>query len=98
LSPSVLVAAVLTWKLAVDGQMRMIVPVWMMCYGTGIYAAGLFSVRLPRLLGLTFIVLGAVGLLFFAEYGLVLAAVSFGLLHVLFGVVIRNRSTEGDTT
>ena len=31
-----------------------IAPVWMMCYGTGVYAAGLFSVRLPRLLGLAF--------------------------------------------
>ena len=29
---------------------RYIAPIWMMCYGTGVYAAGLFSVRLPRLL------------------------------------------------
>ena len=62
LSPSVIVAMVLTLKLLLDGHIRYIAPIWMMCYGTGVYAAGLFSLRLPRLLGLAFITTGAVGL------------------------------------
>ena len=90
-----MVAVVLTAKFLVDCQMQYITPVWMMCYGTGVYAAGLFSVRLPRLLGLAFIGLGAVGLLHFQEYGVVLGAASFGLLHVAFGLVVLARSRRG---
>ena len=98
LSPSLIVAAVLTVQFLMDGWMQYIAPVWMMCYGTGLYAAGLFSVRLPRLLGLAFIVMGAAGLLWFAEYGIVLTAASFGLLHLVFGAVILVRSRRGNET
>jgi hypothetical protein len=88
LSPSLIVAVVLSLKFLLEHEPRYIVPAWIMCYGTGLYAAGLFSVRLPRLLGLAFIVTGAVGLLWFAEYGVVLAALSFGFLHLAFGTAI----------
>jgi hypothetical protein len=90
LSPSLLVAVVITLRILVAeyNMLHYIAPVWMMCYGTGVYAAGLFSVRLPRLLGLAFIAMGAVGLMFFAEAALVLVALSFGLLHLAFGVAI----------
>jgi len=98
LSPSVIVAVVLTWQLASDGYLGYVVPVWMMCYGTGVYAAGLFSVRLPRVLGLAFIIAGAAGLLFFADYGVLLAGLSFGVLHIVFGLVIHLRSSGSDTT
>ena len=94
LSPSVFIAAVLTLKLLLEGHMHYVVPVWMMCYGAGVYAAGLFSVRLPRLLGLAFIVMGAAGLLLCPEYALALAALSFGLLHVLFGLAVQARSRQ----
>ncbi|MBS3764072.1 MAG: hypothetical protein KGZ25_12305 [Planctomycetes bacterium] len=94
LTPSVFVAAVLTLEFLWRGQMTYIAPVWMMCYGSGVYAAGLFSVRLPRLLGITFIVLGAVSLLFFPDFGIITAAVSFGLLHIIFGLIVINRSRE----
>ena len=46
-------------------EIQYIVPVWMMLYGTGVYTAGLFSIRPPRILGLTFIALGVVALLCF---------------------------------
>ena len=100
LTPSVFVAVVITLKLMVDahGHVHYVVPVWMMCYGTGVYTAGLFSVRLPRLLGIAFIALGAVGLTIFPEYGLVLAALSFGLLHIAFGVIVLTRTRMGATS
>ncbi|NQT19049.1 MAG: hypothetical protein HQ592_05040 [Planctomycetes bacterium] len=94
LTPSVAVAAVLTAKFLLDCTIVYIVPVWMMCYGTGVYAAGLFSVRLPRLIGLAFIIMGAAGLVFFPDKGLILAALSFGLLHIIFGLVILQRSRQ----
>jgi hypothetical protein len=93
---SVVVAMVLTVKFLIPleprpEEIRYIVPVWMMLYGTGVYTAGLFSVRSPRILGLTFLALGVVALLFFPEYGVVSAAVSFGLLHIVFGLYILQK-------
>jgi hypothetical protein len=98
LTPNIFIAIVLTIQLFMDADsetagrfVRYIAPIWMMCYGTGVYAAGLFSVRLPRLLGISFIIMGAAGLLFFAKYGLLLVALSFGLLHIIFGMAVLGR-------
>ena len=97
LTPSVVVAMVLTFKFLIPleprpEEIQYIVPVWMMLYGTGVYTAGLFSIRPPRILGLTFLGMGVVALLVFPGYGVVSAALSFGLLHIVFGVyVLRNQ-------
>ncbi|MEN6451225.1 MAG: hypothetical protein ABFC96_12100 [Thermoguttaceae bacterium] len=104
LTPSVIVAMVLTLKFLISNppgslpkadEIQYIVPIWMMLYGTGVYTAGLFSIRPPRVLGLTFLGLGAVALLFFLPYGVISAAMSFGLLHILFGlyVILKQRQT-----
>ena len=98
LTPSVFVAVVLTVKVLLDGHLQYVAPAWIMCYGTGVYSAGLFSVRLPRLLGMAFIAIGTIGLLLFPDYGVVLVAVSFGLLHVVFGAVVLRRTRLSDQT
>ncbi len=101
MTPSVVVAAVLTVKFLIPDEPRpeeiqYIVPVWMMLYGTGVYTAGLFSRRPPRVLGLTFLTLGVVALFGLPGYGVVWAALSFGLLHVLFGLyIIRKQRQDG---
>jgi len=92
LSPSVLVAVVLTVKFLLDLQIQYIAPVWMMCYGTGVYAAGLFSVRLPRLLGLAFVVAGTATVLYLENLDILMTALSFGLLHIVFGVEVLRRA------
>jgi hypothetical protein len=116
LTPSVVVAMVLTVKflLPVDPrvwdaiwtfrfdvpiepkaeEIRYIVPVWMMLYGTGVYTAGLFSIRPPRVLGLTFLGMGVVALLCFPQYGVVWAALSFGLLHIVFGLYVLHKQRQ----
>lgn len=99
LTPSVVVAMVLTFKFLIPvepkaEEIRYIVPVWMMLYGTGVYTAGLFSVRAPRILGLTFLGLGVLALLCFPEYGVVSAALSFGLLHIVFGFYVLQRQRQ----
>jgi len=116
LTPSVIVAMVLTvkfllpfdpkvwdmiWTLNFDvplvpkaEEIQYIVPVWMMLYGTGIYTAGLFSIRAPRTLGLTFLGLGIIALLCFPGYGVIAAALSFGLLHIVFGLYVLHRQRQ----
>lgn len=97
LTPSVVIAMVLTVKFLVPVELRThevqyIAPVWMMLYGTGVYTAGLFSIRAPRTLGLLFIAAGVASLSFFQQYGVITTALSFGLLHIIFGLhVIRKR-------
>jgi hypothetical protein len=91
LSPCVVVAAVLSLQFLLDGQpqeIRYIAPVWMLLYGTGVYTAGLFSIRPPRLLGLAFLLTGIVALFAFPDYGVISVAVSFGLLHIVFGAYV----------
>jgi len=75
--------------------LQCIVPVWMMCYGLGVYSAGLFSLRAPRVLGLAFVGAGVLGLLLFPRYGLLLMALSFGLLHIVFGLVVIFKLQRG---
>ncbi|MFC1597656.1 hypothetical protein ACFL5Q_06950 [Planctomycetota bacterium] len=99
MTPSVVVAMVLTVKFMIPAEPRpaeiqYIVPVWMMLYGTGVYTAGLFSIRPPRVLGLAFIGMGIVALLSFPDYGVVWAALSFGLLHIVFGLYILRRQRQ----
>jgi hypothetical protein len=120
LTPSVIVAMVLTVKFLMPvnqdllymiwtwnfqlplepkaEEIQYIVPVWMMLYGTGVYTAGLFSIRPPRVLGLTFIGLGIAALLFFPAFGVVSAALSFGLLHVVFGIYIIHKQRQAVTS
>jgi hypothetical protein len=99
MTPSVIVAVVLTLKFLIPvdprpEEVQYIVPVWMMLYGTGVYTAGLFSIRPPRVLGMTFIAAGIVALLWFQQYGVVSAALSFGLLHIVFGLYIISRQRQ----
>ncbi len=102
LTPSVVVAMVLTVRFLgpIEPQreeVRYIVPVWMMLYGTGVYTAGLFSIRPPRVLGLTFIALGVLALMAFPAYGVLAAALSFGMLHIAFGCYILWRQRQERT-
>jgi len=102
MTPSVVVAMVLTVKFLAAAEprpeeIRYIVPVWMMLYGSGVYTAGLFSIRPPRVLGVVFLGAGAVALLACPQYGVVTAAMSFGLLHVVFGFYIIRRQRQGGT-
>ena len=97
LTPCVVVASVLTLQFLIDGQpreIRYIAPVWMLLYGTGVYTAGLFSVRAPRLLGLSFLLTGIVALLGFPDYGVISVGATFGLLHIVFGSYVLTKQRQ----
>ena len=67
----------------------------MMLYGTGVYTAGLFSIRAPRILGMAFIAAGVASINFFQQYGVITAALSFGLFHILFGLYVIRKQKAG---
>lgn len=99
LTPCVVVATVLSYQFLRLAESRpegiqFIAPVWMMLYGTGVYTAGLFSVRPPRVLGLAFLAAGIVSLLAFPEYGVISVALSFGLFHIIFGAYVIGKQRQ----
>ncbi len=71
-------------------------PIWMVCYGSGLHAAGFFMRRGIKLLGWIFVILGsALGLTAISQQGLRSPAaghyamgIFFGLMHVGCGVYL----------
>ncbi len=101
LTPSVAVAIVLTLKVLLAAppradDLQSIAPIWMMMYGTGVYTAGLFSIRPPRLLGLAFLAMGVAALFGFPACGVAAVALSFGVLHIVFGLYVLQRQRRAE--
>jgi hypothetical protein len=91
LAPPLFVGALLTALLVRIGFTGAIPGVWLLLYGTGVVTGGAFSIRIVPLMGLCFIVLGAVALFCPWSWGNVFLAVGFGGFHILFGAVIARR-------
>src|ERR1700677_4043819 len=64
---------------------------WLLLYGTGVVTGGAFSIRLIPLMGLCFMVLGAVALFCPWSWGNIFLAAGFGGLHIIFGAVIARK-------
>ena len=90
LLPPILVGALLTRALLRAGVPTLVPAVWLLLYGTGIVAAGAFSVPVVPLQGLAFLILGMAALLV-PEAGDLLLGLGFGVVNVVFGVVIAVR-------
>ena len=91
LAPPLFVGALLTVLLVRIGVTGAIPGVWLLLYGTGVVTGGAFSIRIVPLMGLCFIVLGAVALFCPWSWGNAFLAVGFGGFHILFGAVIARR-------
>lgn len=90
-APPLLVGALLTIVLAPMGLIGVIPGIWLLLYGTGVITGGAFSIRVVPLMGLCFMVLGAVALFSPSSWGDALLAIGFGGFHILFGAVIARK-------
>lgn len=90
-APPVLVAALLTAVLLRRGTADLLPGLWLALYGTGVIAGGTFSVRIVPVMGMFFVVLGALALALPPAYGNALMIAGFGGLHLVFGLIIARR-------
>jgi hypothetical protein len=91
MAPPLLAGALLTVLLVRMGIMSAIPGVWLLLYGTGIVTGGTFSIRIVPLMGLCFVVLGAVALFCPQGWGDAFLACGFGGLHIVFGAIIASK-------
>lgn len=90
-APPILVGGLLTVVLVREGLFGSIAGMWLLLYGTAVVTGGAFSIRIVPLMGLCFIVLGAVALFSPANWSNAELAVGFGGFHILFGGVIARK-------
>src|SRR2546421_10773379 len=91
LTPPILVGALLTYVFFRAGMMRDVPGMWLLLYGTGVVTGGAFSVRIVPLKGVSFMILCTIALFSPASWGNFYMATGFGLLNILFGIIIARR-------
>jgi hypothetical protein len=91
LAPPLLTGALLTPVLVEMGTFRPLPGMWLLLYGSGVVAAGTFSIRIIPVMGLTFMALGTFALLAPPEWGNALMGLGFGVMHIAFGTLIAWR-------
>ncbi|HEX8097428.1 MAG TPA: hypothetical protein VF507_05305 [Pyrinomonadaceae bacterium] len=91
LSPPMFVGALLTVIFYRAGLGGAIPGMWLLLYGTGVVTGGMFSVRVVPVMGLSFMLLGALALFCPPAWGDYFMAAGFGGLHIIFGGVIARR-------
>lgn len=91
LSPPMFAGALLTALLYKAGLMSAIPGMWLLLYGTGVVTGGMFSVGIVPVMGLCFMILGAVAIFCPAAWGNYFMAGGFGGLHIIFGFIIARK-------
>jgi hypothetical protein len=89
--PPLGVGALLTLVCYEHNLIGLLPGVWMLLYGVGVVAAGTFSVRIVPVMGLAFMMVGAVALFAPPSWTTACMAAGFGGLHLFFGILIARR-------
>jgi uncharacterized membrane protein YjfL (UPF0719 family) len=89
--PPLIAGAVLTAVLFRSGDLGVLPGLWLLLYGAAVVTGGAFSVRIVPVMGLCFMLTGAVSLVSPTAYGNLFLVLGFGILHIAFGAAIARR-------
>ncbi len=89
--PPLLVGAVLTVGVIRAGLIMALPGIWLMLYGTGVLAGGAFSVRVIPVMGMCFMLEGALAVFAPMSWADLLLGAGFGGIHLVFGAIIARR-------
>ncbi|MBN1237839.1 MAG: hypothetical protein JXB36_05020 [Gammaproteobacteria bacterium] len=91
LLPALLAGAVLTTALIDSDARELVAGAWLLLYGAGLAASGVFSIGPVMVTGFAFMVLGTLALMVPPSWSTALLAVGFGGLHLVLGTIISRR-------
>lgn len=90
-APPLVAGLALTAVFWADGLAARLPGCWLLLYGTAAATGGAMSVRVVPIMGVCFMMLGAVAFAAPAAIGHWLLAAGFGGLHIVFGLMIARR-------
>lgn len=73
-----------------NGYVGIIAPLTLIFYGLALVNASKYTLKEVRSLGLAEIILGLIAT-YFIGYGLLFWSVGFGLLHIIYGIIMKTR-------
>lgn len=88
LIPALVAGAVLTAALVAAGVGELVAGTWLLLYGAGLAASGVFSIRSVMMTGFAFMLLGALALALPSSASTALLALGFGGLHLVLGAIV----------
>ena len=91
LAAPIAAGAAITYALWTAGTYTAMPAVWLLLYGAGVLAGGVFTVPVVRLTGALFMLLGFVAVVTPPSLGNVWLGVAFGALHISSGIIIMRR-------
>ena len=91
LAAPLVAGAALTWGIWMRGDWSLVPAVWLLLYGVGVLAGGVFSVTAVRLLGVAFMALGVAALITPPTWANVWLGIGFGGLQLAFGLYIARQ-------
>ena len=83
--PAIFTGALLTFVLYGTEAHGLLPALWLLLYGVGVSSGGAFSVRVVPIMGMCFLLVGAVAAVGPAVWADYLMALGFGGLHIAFG-------------
>jgi hypothetical protein len=91
LSAPLAAGAALTAGLSAAGHWSLMPSLWLLLYGAGVVTGGIVSVPAVPVMGLCFMVLGAVAMTTPPQWGNIWLGVGFGLVQICFGIYIARK-------
>ena len=97
LAVPMMVGALLIWRITNLGVYGLVAPACLIFYGLALINASKFTLSEVRYLGYLQLLLGVVNL-WALDYGLYFWATGFGMLHIIYGIVMWNKYERNEKT